>query len=297
MPTAELLKAHFGPPRGEIIGIGEAGNAYEPGHPLGGRAAFWELMCAACEVEVDPDTGEVTVHKLVLVSDVGKALNPHQVEGQDEGAAVMGLGHTLMEQLVLGADGRILNLGSLDYRIPSIKDVPLELESHPDRECRWPWTVRREGRRRRRNACGRGGDRRGDQSGGRRDAARFAADAREDLESAKRKTKNEKRIDHRMAVLIGRTCMKHLTLALLLGAALSAQSADTVESHVAAANALATLRLQLRSSRSASRRRPRAPAARRGEAVNRQRPEAAAPQRAAQQRLPRPTDRAGRASR
>jgi len=130
MPTADLLKAHFGPPRGEVIGIGEAGNAYEPGHPLGGRAAFWELMCAACEVEVDPETGEVTVQKLVLVSDVGKALNPYQVEGQDEGAAVMGLGHTLMERLVLGADGRILNLGSLDYRIPSIKDVPLELESH-----------------------------------------------------------------------------------------------------------------------------------------------------------------------
>jgi CO/xanthine dehydrogenase Mo-binding subunit len=130
MPPADLLKAHFGPPRGEVIGIGEAGNAYEPEHPLGGRAAFWELMCAASEVEVDPDTGEVTVHKLVLVSDVGKALNPQQVEGQDEGAAVMGLGHTLMEQLVLGADGRILNLGSLDYRIPSIKDVPLQLESH-----------------------------------------------------------------------------------------------------------------------------------------------------------------------
>jgi CO/xanthine dehydrogenase Mo-binding subunit len=127
---SELLKAHFGPPRGEIIGIGEAGNAYEPGHPLGGRAAFWELMCAACEVEVDPDTGDTTIHKLVLVSDVGKALNPQQVEGQDEGAAVMGLGHTLMEQLVLGRDGRILNLGSLDYRIPSIKDVPLQLESH-----------------------------------------------------------------------------------------------------------------------------------------------------------------------
>ena len=130
MSPADLLRAHFGPPRGEIIGIGEAGNAFEPDHPLGGRAAFWELMCASCEVEVDPDTGEVTVNKLVLVSDVGKALNPHQVEGQDEGAAVMGLGHTLMEQLVLGADGRILNLGSLDYRIPSIKDVPLELETH-----------------------------------------------------------------------------------------------------------------------------------------------------------------------
>ena len=86
-------------------------------------------MCAACEVEVDPETGEVTVHRLALVSDVGKALNPLQVEAQDEGAAVMGLGHTLMEQLVLGSDGRILNLGSLDYRIPSIKDVPVELHS------------------------------------------------------------------------------------------------------------------------------------------------------------------------
>ena len=102
----------------------KSGNAYEPGHPLGGRAAFWELMCAACEVEVDPETGEVTVQKLSLVSDVGKALNPQQVEAQDEGAAIMGLGHTLMEQLVLGEDGRILNLGSLDYRIPSIKDGP-----------------------------------------------------------------------------------------------------------------------------------------------------------------------------
>ena len=130
MPTADLLKAHFGPTRGEVIGIGEAGNAYEPDHPLGGRAAFWELMGAACEVGVDPETCEVTVHKLVLVSDVGKALNPDQVDAQDEGAAVMGLGHTLMEQLILGADGRILNLGSLDYRIPSVKDVPLELDTH-----------------------------------------------------------------------------------------------------------------------------------------------------------------------
>ena len=129
MPTADLLKAHFGPTRGELIGIGESGNAFDPAHPLGGRAAFWELMCAACEVEVDPETGDTTVQKLVLVSDVGRALNPHQVEAQDEGAAMMGLGHTLMEQLVLGADGRILNLGSLDYRIPSINDMPLELET------------------------------------------------------------------------------------------------------------------------------------------------------------------------
>ena len=129
MTHAQLLKAYFGPPRGEIIGVGQSGNAYDPGHPLGGRAAFWELMCAACEVEVDPETCEVTIHKLALVSDVGKAMNPHQVEAQDEGAAIMGLGHTLMEQLHLGDDGCILNLGSLDYRIPSIKDIALHLTS------------------------------------------------------------------------------------------------------------------------------------------------------------------------
>jgi CO/xanthine dehydrogenase Mo-binding subunit len=126
---ADVLQAHFGPPRGELIGIGEHRNAFVRSHPLGGPAAFWELMCAACEVEVDPETGHLVVCKLVLASDVGKALSRQQVEAQDEGAAVMGLGHTLMEQLVLDGRGRIANLGSLDYRIPTIEDVPAELQS------------------------------------------------------------------------------------------------------------------------------------------------------------------------
>jgi len=86
-------------------------------------------MCAAAQVEVDPETGTVQIVKLVLVSDIGKALNPAQVKAQDEGAAVMGLGHTFMEQLILDEHGCILNLGSLDYRIPTIEDTPLELRS------------------------------------------------------------------------------------------------------------------------------------------------------------------------
>jgi CO/xanthine dehydrogenase Mo-binding subunit len=126
----ELLKAHFGPPRGEVIGVGEErGGGYLPGHPLGGRPEFWEFMCTAAEVEVDRETGMVDVCKLVLVSDIGKALNPQQVEAQDEGAAVMGLGHSFMEQIILDGHGRILNLGALDYRIPTIKDIPHELHS------------------------------------------------------------------------------------------------------------------------------------------------------------------------
>ena len=125
----EFLHAHFGPPRGEVIGIGHEGNAYDPAHPLGGRPAFWEMMCAAAEVEVDPEVGMVRIVKLILVSDIGKALNPQQVQGQDEGAAVMGLGHSFMEQLLLDDHGRIRNLGALDYRIPTIQDTAESLHS------------------------------------------------------------------------------------------------------------------------------------------------------------------------
>ena len=129
MSYEELLHAHFGPPRGEVIGLGQESNTYDPGHPLGGRPAFWELMCAAAEVEVDPETGMVDLVNLVLVSDVGRALNPDHVEAQDEGAAVMGLGHTFMEHLLLDDHGSIRNLGALDYRIPTIQDVPHALHS------------------------------------------------------------------------------------------------------------------------------------------------------------------------
>jgi CO/xanthine dehydrogenase Mo-binding subunit len=125
----ELLKLYHGPARGEIISVGSARSAYVAGHPLGGHAAFWELACFAAEVLVDPETGMTTISKLVVASDVGKALNPLQVEAQDEGAAVMGLGHTLMEEVILDEHGRIVNLGALDYRIPTMQDFPRDLRS------------------------------------------------------------------------------------------------------------------------------------------------------------------------
>ena len=87
------------------------------------------LAAGQVEVEVDRATGDVTVVRHVTVSDVGKALNPAQVRGQDEGAAIMGLGHTLMERLILDEAGRIRNLGAIDYRIPTSMDLPLRVES------------------------------------------------------------------------------------------------------------------------------------------------------------------------
>jgi CO/xanthine dehydrogenase Mo-binding subunit len=51
------------------------------------------------------------------------------VRGQDEGAAVMGLGHTLMEHYIWDDEGRIRNLGAIDYRIPTSMDLPAVMES------------------------------------------------------------------------------------------------------------------------------------------------------------------------
>lgn len=126
----EVMAQAFGPMLGEVIGTGSRRGAYVPGHPLGGHAAFYEFCCTASEVAVDRETGEVQLLRHVTVSDVGRAINPAHVAMQDEGAAMMGLGQTLMEHVIFDPDsGRIQNLGALDYRIPTTKDVPLEMAS------------------------------------------------------------------------------------------------------------------------------------------------------------------------
>jgi CO/xanthine dehydrogenase Mo-binding subunit len=125
----EVLKAGLGKLGGEVVGNGEMRKADEPGHPLGGSAAFFELNCTAVEATVDEATGDVTIVRYVTVSDVGKAINPLQVRMQDEGAAIMGLGHTLMEHYIFDDEGRIRNLGAIDYKIPTSKDLPLEMVS------------------------------------------------------------------------------------------------------------------------------------------------------------------------
>lgn len=128
-PISDVLKRVLGRLGGELIGLGEMRKEAEPEHPLGGTAAFYEFNCTAVEVEVDRRTGDIVVTRHVTVSDVGRALNPAQVRGQDEGAAIMGLGHTLMEHYILDDRGRIRNLGAIDYRIPTSMDLPRSIES------------------------------------------------------------------------------------------------------------------------------------------------------------------------
>ena len=129
LPILDILKPGLGRLGGELIGNGEMRKEAEPDHPLSGSAAFYEFNCTAIEAEVDEDTGDVTLVKHVTVSDVGKALNPLQTRSQDEGAAIQGLGHTLMEHYIYDETGRIRNLGAIDYRIPTSMDLPLWLHS------------------------------------------------------------------------------------------------------------------------------------------------------------------------
>jgi CO/xanthine dehydrogenase Mo-binding subunit len=129
LPVLDVLQRGLGRLGGELIGLGEMRKEAMPEHPLGGTAAFYEFNCTAVEVEVDRDTGDIRIVRHVTVSDVGKALNPAQVRGQDEGAAIMGLGHTLMEQLIHDDEGRVRNLGAIDYKIPTTMDLPLVIES------------------------------------------------------------------------------------------------------------------------------------------------------------------------
>jgi CO/xanthine dehydrogenase Mo-binding subunit len=129
VPIVQFVRENLKDRHAELVGHGRMSKPMDTDHPLGGSPAFFEFNCTAFEIEVDEETGELAVHKHVTVGDVGKALNPMQVEMQDEGAAIMGLGHSMMEHIILDEEGRIANLGALDYRIPTTKDMPLSLKA------------------------------------------------------------------------------------------------------------------------------------------------------------------------
>jgi xanthine dehydrogenase molybdenum-binding subunit len=76
------------------------------------------------DVEVDPDTGKVTILRYTAVQDAGKAVHPGCVEGQMQGGAVQGIGWALSEEYCYDERGRMENPSFLDYRMPTTADVP-----------------------------------------------------------------------------------------------------------------------------------------------------------------------------
>lgn len=86
-------------------------------------AAFWTMGVNGAEVEVDVETGQIRVLKMVSCFDAGKVVNPTLFCAQSEGAMVQAMGTVLLEELKL-CDGKVQNKSFVDYKIPTADDIP-----------------------------------------------------------------------------------------------------------------------------------------------------------------------------
>ncbi|MGE3539177.1 MAG: xanthine dehydrogenase family protein molybdopterin-binding subunit [Candidatus Tectimicrobiota bacterium] len=134
LESVQLVEGRFvmpgDPPRmlalTEVVAraLSSTGNALRGSMSVTSTPPHMTSFCAqAAEVEVDPDTGQVTVTRVVSAHDVGTILNPLTHQGQIEGGMVQGFGYGLMEELRT-EDGRISTLSLGEYKIPTIKDIP-----------------------------------------------------------------------------------------------------------------------------------------------------------------------------
>ncbi len=124
LTPAEVIRQWFGADAGEVVGVGviRRDGATEMLPP------FWEIGAVGVEVSVDTATGEVTVEHLVTVGDVGHAVNPDLVKGQDLGAATQGLGIALWEEMVYDGE-QLTNPNLIEYRVPRLRDTPRRITS------------------------------------------------------------------------------------------------------------------------------------------------------------------------
>jgi CO/xanthine dehydrogenase Mo-binding subunit len=95
----------------------------DPETKYGNISPAYPFACQIAEVQIDPNTGHVTVVDFVAAHDVGRAINPMATEGQIRGGVTQGLGWTLMENMAY-EDGRLINPDFVDYIVPSALDVP-----------------------------------------------------------------------------------------------------------------------------------------------------------------------------
>lgn len=91
----------------------------------------------ACEVEVDPDTGKVTIESFAAADDFGNIVNPMIVDGQVHGGIGQGIGQALLENTVYDANGQLLSASYMDYAMPRASDVPFYKVDH---SCQTPCT-------------------------------------------------------------------------------------------------------------------------------------------------------------
>ncbi|PYN12038.1 MAG: carbon monoxide dehydrogenase, partial [Candidatus Rokuibacteriota bacterium] len=125
----DVARAAFQPaqlPPGVEPGLYETGT-FSP------KQATWPNGCHVCEVEVDPDTGNVALASYVIVDDVGTVINPVTLKGQIHGGVAQGVGQALMEQIVYDREsGQLMTASFMDYAIPRGDTFPdMHIESNP----------------------------------------------------------------------------------------------------------------------------------------------------------------------
>ena len=123
-PYSEVVRAWFGARSGEVTGVGLVRAADE----LALLPPFWEVGTVGVTVSIDPDTGAVKLDHLATVGDVGFAINPALVEGQDLGAATQGLGAALFEELIYSG-GQLENPNLVEYRVPLATDMADQIDT------------------------------------------------------------------------------------------------------------------------------------------------------------------------
>jgi CO/xanthine dehydrogenase Mo-binding subunit len=133
LETREIFKKKYGMQAGNVMGVGSFIPTYKSPDSVTGMSdnitPFWMIGGTGVEIEVDTETGHVKLTKLINVADMGRPLNPHIVETQLSGAAIMQLGFTMFENMEFDA-GQVTNASFADYKIPGIHDIPPDIENH-----------------------------------------------------------------------------------------------------------------------------------------------------------------------
>jgi len=127
---AQLFQARFGAAVGNMVGSydNQTTGGLDPRTGKGKGSAFFFLSACAAEVEVDTETGKITIQQVVSAVDAGKAVNPRQCHMQNEGSMIMSLGSALFEEMVFDK-GQPINSTFLEYMPPSMEDHPRQFRS------------------------------------------------------------------------------------------------------------------------------------------------------------------------
>ena len=89
------------------------------------RVSSFPYGCHVAEVEIDIDTGRVSLTLYTAIDDVGRAVNPMIVEGQTHGGIAQGVGEALMERCIYDGNGQLLTASFMDYAMPRAADLPM----------------------------------------------------------------------------------------------------------------------------------------------------------------------------